>query len=496
MLDLIESAKNKLGKSDIQSCCGKNLIAEFEQYIDAAKRFDEEFKASLKPLLNMMVKTVKKLEASIKLDWNSMLDLKDGDYIYYKPTPEKEKLQIKCPDCVNTFTNAQSYQRHVKKEHKKDIQVPKPRVTCRLEHRFSRSASIEIDQIGVHLQRVHKIKKPSPDHFFDGFESFDSGATIQVKYKVKGGPAAKSSVSKSTTRVAATNDDVETPDTNDALENTAENHTSAKNNEDVVVRPNSNNDDPLNCGSSNIVAENENELAYHQPISLVLSGTEANTGSNVENDGGNSDEPSSRVEPEPEKNVNDGGKSQDQSSRVEPETEKNPIASAGFDAIDEFCIDEDYVNSVEIGVAINESVNIEGDSDEEEGDTYEYTYKRIQNMSLRYQTRCNPEQTEFCSLEGNKQFIEDVLQYVKDTASAFSEEPSSVRFTKALLFSHDDSFLQWMRKKDPSFRLSDLICFKDEFKLKELTDPAQWINLIGGEDGKQKPARRKEMYKV
>ena len=53
-----------------------------------------------------------------------------------------------------------------------------------------------------------------------------------------------------------------------------------------------------------------------------------------------------------------------------------------------------------------------------------------------------------------------------------------------------------MRKKNPSFSLDQLLCFKDESRYVELKNPDSWIGQISGEDGRQNAVRRKEKYKA
>ena len=157
--------------------------------------------------------------------------------------------------------------------------------------------------------------------------------------------------------------------------------------------------------------------------------------------------------------------------------------------------DDEHLKNVEDESVFN--LLVEEDSDVEDEDSEEYTQRRLQNKRNRYQKRRN---TSFdgnpADDASNKLFIEDFVQHVVRNSSSMNNNSSTVSLSTSLLFRHDDSFLVYTKKKDPTFSLSKLICFQDEENFVELKDPSSWIDDISGEDGRQNPIRRKEMYKA
>ena len=157
--------------------------------------------------------------------------------------------------------------------------------------------------------------------------------------------------------------------------------------------------------------------------------------------------------------------------------------------------DDEHLKNVEDESAFN--LLIEEDSDVEDEDSEEYTQRRLQNKRNRYQKRRN---TSFngnpADDASNKLFIEDFVQHVVRNSSTMNNNSSTVSLSTSLLFRHDDSFLVYTKKRNPTFSLNNLICFQDEENFTELKDPSSWIDDISGEDGRQNPIRRKEMYKA
>ena len=157
--------------------------------------------------------------------------------------------------------------------------------------------------------------------------------------------------------------------------------------------------------------------------------------------------------------------------------------------------DDEHLKNVEDESVFN--LLVEEDSDVEDEDSEEYTQRRLRNKRNRYQKRRN---TSFdgnpADDASNKLFIEDFVQHVVRNSSSMNNNSSTVSLSTSLLFRHDDSFLVYTKKKDPTFSLSKLICFQDEENFVELKDPSSWIDDISGEDGRQNPIRRKEMYKA
>ena len=198
------------------------------------------------------------------------------------------------------------------------------------------------------------------------------------------------------------------------------------------------------------------------------------------------DEEVNQIESEKEKNC-----------EVPVEEDRNPSAP--------FCpeIDDEMCSSYEGHLAENDEDSISGyfeldpklDSDIESEDDEEFTLTRLRNKAARFQKRLNPETPSLADLPENKPFIDAFVKYILQNADSDNEKNPTVPSTTAKLFRHPDSWLVYMKKRNPSFSLDKLTCFHDD-NLVQLKDPSDWIDQIAGDDGKQQPIRRKEMFKA
>ena len=144
-----------------------------------------------------------------------------------------------------------------------------------------------------------------------------------------------------------------------------------------------------------------------------------------------------------------------------------------------------------------DTFNFKEDSDIEDGDSSSFTQTRLENKKERYRKRNLIIQNDLKPHERaeNKSFIEEFDRYltkksIKDTGTSTND--------KALphLFSAEDSLLNYMIKRNPDFKLSDLIAFKSP-EFVELTDPVHgWTDTISGENGNENPSRRREQLKA
>ena len=128
------------------------------------------------------------------------LTVRDGSWCFFSSSHLKDFTTFTCPSCSKDYKNARVYEDHLKAAHQIIKTVPKPRVACRLQHQGQNFVqSIQWDQIGSHLLRVHKISKPSGLHFFRGFESHDNGVTCSVVWRRRGedDPVPPSDLSRS-----------------------------------------------------------------------------------------------------------------------------------------------------------------------------------------------------------------------------------------------------------------------------------------------------------
>ena len=238
-----------------------------------------------------------------------------------------------------------------------------------------------------------------------------------------------------------------------------------------------------------------------------------------------------QVEPEKEKNsrvlveaATEGGAETDNKSnvgdqiveadskvlQVEPEKEKNSVVPAEQEKkscaifVDE--LDDEMCSSYE-GHLVDIEEDVSGgyfeldpklESDIESDDDEDFTLNRLRNKAARFKKRLDPETPSLADLPENKMFIDEFVKYLLQDAESDNEKNPTVPSTTAKLFRHPDSWLVYMKKKNPNFSLDKLTCFQDVSQFVELRDPSDWIDSdqIGGVDGKQQPIRRKEMYKA
>ena len=224
------------------------------------------------------------------------------------------------------------------------------------------------------------------------------------------------------------------------------------------------------------------------------------------------DSKGSLVESDKEKNpqalIKD--KAESKSSPLESEEEKCssvglpkkkcPPAPATFldDLDDEFCSSfEGHVvdNLEEEKAGEYFELDAENDSDVLSEDEEDFTLKRLKNKAGRFKKRENPEVPALPDLPKNKPFIEGFVKYILQNADSNNEKNPTVSATTGKLFRHSNCWLNYQIKKNSNFSLDQLTCFHDESNLVQLKDPSGWIDEIAGEDGKQNPIQRKEMFK-
>ena len=159
---------------------------------------------------------------------------------------------------------------------------------------------------------------------------------------------------------------------------------------------------------------------------------------------------------------------------------------------------DNYDNQVDMEAVfgsenLEEKIQLDNDPDLEDEDDEAYREEFTKNRIERYRKRSDHVNTVDASLlPENQMFIEGFEHFMRFKSAA----ENTIRAAKALLFEHEDSFLQFESRKDPTFRLSQLIDFKDENNFRELVFPAEWIDDIAGETGKENALRRRQMYKT
>ena len=98
----------------------------------------------------------------------------------------------------------------------------------------------------------------------------------------------------------------------------------------------------------------------------------------------------------------------------------------------------------------------------------------------------------------NRDFISDFEEWLAHKDVETNRDKSTIRKIAAFLFSYPDSLLAFNSKKYEDYHLLKHVT-KDAANLIEVCDPTmsnQWVQAMGGEDGKQYPSKRTEMLKA
>ena len=192
---------------------------------------------------------------------------------------------------------------------------------------------------------------------------------------------------------------------------------------------------------------------------------------------------------------------------MEPSIKKLPDLVYDYDVPDLLCEDPVFdqlqsearrcsvpFSAQEINISTAQDIIV--DSDIEDGDSPSYTQRRLKNKGERYQkrNRNKNEDVKPHETEDSKVFIDDFNRYLTKR-SLNDSDTSTNNKAIAYLFKYHDSFLYYMLKANPAFKLSSLIAFHDS-GLVELTDPVHgWTDSISGDSGNENPSRRREQLK-
>ena len=538
MLDLLEWALNNIERHDIRVKSGKNLVHELKEFTEISAAFDiESNEAALKAWVQLLKRHVSMLEESVKQDWNVKLGKEDeptevvnhqGDWLFFKASPLKvQKKTYSCEGegCDKTYTNHKYYQAHLKTVHNIIKKIEPPRVTCRLHHRKP-TEPIAFDQIGSHLKRVHGLTKTNDGEEFRGFLSTDGGATHRPIWLRADAPDPEPPVAGDNS--VQTEADGENRDKGEDGPVLGEDPPPDEETATPVIR-----DTELATASDGENREKEeaepvsreDPQPEEEPATKVIRAAEVATASNGENmdkkeagavprvAAAQSDKKSTIVlEAAEVATAEDAFLEAGFEHKVEPEPNQ---VTFSFEVPDIVCDDSVFLKlppevsskvvpvtspsgeSVIEDVIQDDILNFKEDSDIEDGDSSSFTQTRLENKKERYRKRNLIIQKDLKPHERaeNKSFIEEFDKYL--TKKSIKEKGTSTN-DKALphLFSADDSFLNYMIKRNPDFKLPDLIAFKSP-EFVELTDPVHgWTDAISGENGNENPSRRREELKA
>ena len=505
LLEKIKGAINHLGIKDVRYIEGEagiesdSLMDQIQSFHTAALEFDLNENGSRRQfVLRSITRNHQKVSQLLNKPWNVGIspapvvnDVSDATFTFRLASPLKERANYSCSDCGKPFSNWKMYKNHKKKKHDKVVDGHGPKVTCLLPHgRGTRVTDKHpMDQITSHLASVHKISKPTKDHKFRGFQSKDGELTWEPVFLLDSEPdpistpsSADKSAGKSVTETVPSS--AEKSSGKSVTETVKEAASSSKDKDNYDGREHQINEEK----------EPTDKMESESEAAAVISHIQV-PGKIVDSDV-DMDHQTEKMEGE--------GSNDKEESQIETETRKEPLIEEpqkNFES-DLWEIDDEICSSFEERLKEPEVVFDgmpeleEVDSDVEEEDTAEYTNQRIKTKRDRYVERTHMSPGHPANEDENKLFIENFVQFLVLHSTTMNEKSSTISLSTALLFRHPDSFLVFTRKSNPSFSLQNLLCFKDEANLIELRDPEEWINHIGGQDGRQNCIRRKEMYKA
>ena len=501
LLEILKDAVQNLGVIDVRYIGGgESVLDQIKSFHTAALQFDLNENGSRRQfVLRSITRFHRQLTQDLAKPWNVSLASRgekltvetqgsgsasgSNDKIKFRlATPLKEKTSFTCSDCGTNFSSWRGYKNHVKKKHNKVVEGQGPKVTCLLPHgRGTRvTDKHSMDQICSHLLLVHKIAKPTKNHEFRGFKSLDGEKTWEPVFLLDTDPDPSMDSLHGSNSASTKVNRVLNFDTDDKVVDKAP--------EDELQQGTSSSSSSTNCKVSCTAATFGASSTIIQPFHQDTDMTPAERIDSMQT----AEEELIRVEliVDTEDNENLG-------ERVEPETEK-PVA-LDWEVDDEICasFEEHLMDSEKEEYPSEFSLALDdGDSDIESEDTAIFTKQRLQTKKDRYAERRHLTPEHPANTERNKAFIEDFVKMVIRYSKSKNEKSSTIDLSTALLFRHPDSFLLHQIKKNPTFSLDKLLSFQDEASFVELKDPSSWIDEIGGENGKENPIRRKEMYKA
>lgn len=98
----------------------------------------------------------------------------------------------------------------------------------------------------------------------------------------------------------------------------------------------------------------------------------------------------------------------------------------------------------------------------------------------------------------NREFISDFEEWLANKEGVSNREKSSIRKVTGYLFLYPDSLLAFNSNKYEDYHLFKHVT-NDAGEFIEVCNPTlsnQWIHAMGGADGRQHPAKRREMLKA
>ena len=461
-MTFLDHADTKIRKFDIRTVDGKGLIPELQRFSEEAEILDTDLNNSKQNALIRYLDTqINKLELCVAEEWNTGLPIesqeKESTWKFFKK--EEVKLTYTCEEegCSASYTNGQSFQRHLKKKHHLKRTVPMPTVTCRMKHISGGDVQIADHQMASHLKITHDCPKPSDSHYFRGF--ICNGGVFSPSFLLNTDPDPKDP--SEIVNLA--------PDAPDAPD--------MANNDDSQEIPGNN--------VSNLLETPEKEMSSQSQSNNIspdfhgYSTTFKEVFAAKVSSSSHSDE---IVAGEKDKHIEPGCST----SFAVPASSKD-IVDMDDDGSDIDDPDFDFDPTL-----------LSDFSDIEDDDSPDYTQHRIERRLYRYHMRREePENNDLCKREGNMEIIEDFSKFVLGKNLSRNKKKSNIDKSVGHVAGYEDSLLEFLTKKQPDFTLSRLIAFKDKNIFVKLTDPLlDWIKDTAGESGLENASRQREKLKA
>ena len=464
-MDLLENVNSGIGKFDVRTVDGQEVIPKLKSFSDEVELLDTDKNESKENgLIRFLDKRILKLEHSFEGDWNTGFPLGDvEDWEFFKAEDEKITYTCEEGDCTATYTNGQSFQRHLKKKHNVKKTVKMPTVTCRLPHKSGRDEQIVNHQITPHLSSVHKVEKQSADTYFKGF--IRSGGKFQAVFRPEGA-------------ADPTNPNLEVPPQIEANNEALEREEHPVDDNMCLETIESPEEEPSRGEKSKI--ESPGFRGYIPDDGKTF--TEVFKSPNAKMDGDFSKKMRRRCI--------DPSETQDLDIESTAGLAGDVAKAPGVD------IEEDKMEDEPVNINIDADVN--DFSDVEDSDSSEYTETRIKNKLYRYHLReTETKSDDLCNRGGNKEFIKDCTEFILKKNLSRKSDKSNLDKSTGHLFRYEDSLLQHLSKNDPGFNLSRLVAFHDKDLFVKIKDPMlSWIKETGGESGLENPGRQREQLKA
>ena len=406
----------------------------------------------------------------------------DKPTVFYKFSPLNQgKVQkFQCPHCDADYNLVRSLRDHIKQKHvgmeTLDKSLTDAKGHCKLPSKGDMTEqcgiTFETHQINRHLKVVHQIDIPKGKSL-RGWISKDNGQSWSPVFLSKSEPDPDYEIFIYEDNVDQQAARVNDGDEVQREEITEENKRDEDNvqNEDEVPAPRDLVDDAEEGATRGEVGDNPAHDELVEPVTSDCSDEKKATSPEVVNE-----DPSSNFSIVME--IND---------EIETETicgvpiKRNEVTRNLFSTetmLKSSRPDDTPRLKVVAPDDGSQIIDIQYDSDTDQSDSRDFTFRRILQKQKRYDSRDTFDQAELKDLEGNKEVFVDFKDYLfmKKVSTQKDDKKNDKNINRILghIITYKDSLLAYEVKKDPNFHLCDFTDFNG-VNCKELKNPLDWI---------------------